>query len=101
ETYLTIRLLSVPFIIGTEALNNWYGGLGNTRIAMFVGVAVLVLNIWLNYALIEPRFGLPGYGVAGAAIASTISSGFGYLVIQSCLWLGVGHDTPRFSRGFS
>lgn len=100
ETYIIIRLLSVPFIIGTEALNNWYGGLGNTRMSLLVGVFVLVSNVAFNYALIEPRFGLPGYGIAGAAAASTIASTLGFLIILSCLWLRVGHEAPRFGDGF-
>ncbi len=92
--YLAPRLLSVAAIVGTEALNNWYGGLGNTRIALWVGVLTMVLNIIGNYALIEPRFGLPGYGAVGAAWASSLATWAGFLFV---LWLfsrGTGHDLP-------
>lgn len=99
EIYIAIRLLSVAPIIGTEALNNWYGGLGNTRISLLVGLFVLGTNVGLNYALIEPRFGLPGYGIAGAAAASTIASTLGFLSILACLWLRLGHKAPRFGNG--
>jgi MATE family multidrug resistance protein len=68
--YLMIRLLSVGPAVGIEALGNWYGGLGNTRAAMVAGVVAMVANVLGCYALIEPRFGLPGYGVAGSAWAS-------------------------------
>src|SRR5690349_14338085 len=62
--YMSIRLLGVAAIVGSEALGNWYGGLGNTRLAMIGGVVTMVTNVLGNYALIMPRFGLPGWGVA-------------------------------------
>ena len=40
--------------------SNYYGGLGHTRPSMVAGLVAMVANIALNYALIEPRFGLPG-----------------------------------------
>jgi MATE family multidrug resistance protein len=79
--YIAIRLYGVFAAIGIEALGNYYGGLGNTRPAMVAGVIAMVANIALNYALIEPHFGLPGYGVAGAAWASTLATVIGFLVI--------------------
>lgn len=80
-TYLATRLLSVGPAVGIEALGNWYGGLGNTRPSLVAGVVAMLLNLGLNYALIEPRFGLPGYGVSGAAWASTVASWGGFAVI--------------------
>ena len=79
--YLMIRLLSVGPAVGIEALGNWYGGLGNTRPAMVAGVVAMVINVIGCYALIEPRFGLPGYGVAGSAWASVIASWLGFAYI--------------------
>jgi MATE family multidrug resistance protein len=80
-SYLTIRLMSVAAAVGIEAIGNWYGGLGNTRPAMFAGVWVMIANIAGNYLLIEPRWGLPGYGAAGAAWASTLATWVGFFVI--------------------
>ncbi len=93
--YLEIRLLSVGAVVGAEALGNWYGGLGNTRMAMVASLVTMVANIALNYLLIEPRFGLPGYGVAGAAAASATASWVGFGVIALAFHRGVGHDAPR------
>ena len=81
QMYLAIRLLSVGPAVAMEALGNWYGGLGNTRPAMVAGVVAMPCNVFGNYLLIEPRWGLPGYGVAGAAWASTIATCIGLLVI--------------------
>jgi MATE family multidrug resistance protein len=79
--YLAIRLVSAGAAVGMEALGNWYGGLGNTRPAMQAGVLAMIANILLNYLLIEPRWGLRGYGVAGAAWASALSSWVGFFGI--------------------
>jgi MATE family multidrug resistance protein len=81
STYLTIRLTSVAAAVGVEALGNWYGGLGDTRPAMIAGVTTMFANLIGNYALIEPRFGLPGFGAAGAAWASALASWLGFAVI--------------------
>jgi MATE family multidrug resistance protein len=81
QTYLAIRLLSVGPAVAIEAIGNWYGGLGNTRVAMLGGVTAMLGNVLGCYLLIEPRFGLPGYGVAGAAWASVIGTCLGLLVI--------------------
>jgi multidrug resistance protein, MATE family len=88
--YLTIRMLGVAAFVGTEALGNWYGGLGNTRMAMVAGVITMVANIAGNYALIEPRFGLPGYGAAGAAWASTGACFLGFFVLLFSFLRGLG-----------
>jgi multidrug resistance protein, MATE family len=89
-TYVSIRLLAIGFMVGGEALGNWYGGLGNTRVAMVIGVATMIANVFLNYALIEPRFGLPGYGVAGAAWASVAASCAGFAVVLLLFVRGAG-----------
>lgn len=80
-TYMSIRLLSVGGAIGMEALANWYGGLGNTRVGMVASVVAMVANVLGCLALVQPRFGLPGFGVAGAAWASVIASWLGFAVV--------------------
>jgi MATE family multidrug resistance protein len=97
STYLAIRLLSVGPAVAIEAIGNWYGGLGNTRMAMLAGVTAMLGNVLGNYLLIEPRFGLPGYGVAGAAWASTLSTALGLLVLAIPFSRGWGAP-PRPAR---
>jgi MATE family multidrug resistance protein len=82
SSYMIIRLLSVPGAVGIEALGNWFGGLGKTRPAMIAGIVAMVANVFGNWLLIMPRFGMPGLGVAGAAWASAASSylGFAFLL---------------------
>jgi MATE family multidrug resistance protein len=93
--YVAIRLLSIAAVVGMEALGNWYGGLGNTRLAMVASIVTMVANIAGNHALIEPRFGLPGYGAVGAAWASTLASWLGFGVAAGAFALGIGCAQTR------
>lgn len=91
-TYIMWRLPSVGLAVATEALVNWYGGLGNTRLGMLCGLTAMVTNVILNYLLIEPHWGLPGYGVAGAAMASTIATGIGLIPAAVMFFSRRGHQ---------
>lgn len=95
STYMSIRFLSVGAIVGAEALGNWYGGLGNTRIAMVAGATAMVVNVVGCYGLILPRFGLPGFGVAGAGWASVCASWSGFAVVILAFWRDVHADSQR------
>ncbi len=86
--YMSIRLLSVGAVVGTEALGNWYGGLGNTRVHMIAGATAMGINVLGCYALIQPRFGLPGFGVAGSGWASVVASYSGFAVVAVTFWRG-------------
>jgi putative MATE family efflux protein len=59
-------------------------GAGDTRTPMKVNILINLINVIGNYALIYGHFGLPALGVAGAAIATSLSravGGFIYLVV--------------------
>lgn len=90
--YMSIRLLSVAAVIGTEALGNWYGGLENTRLQMVSSIVSMVVNVVACYLLIMPRFGLPGWGVAGAGWASVIASWCGFAVMFVPFLLRRGYE---------
>jgi MATE family multidrug resistance protein len=88
--YMSIRFLSVGAVVGTEAIGNWYGGLGNTRVALVAGIVAMVVNVVGCYVLIQPRFGLPGFGVAGAGWASVVASWSGFAVVGVAFARGLG-----------
>jgi len=77
--YLAIRLWSGGGAIGLEALGNYYGGLGNTRLPMRASVAAMATNVLLNWVLIDGRLGAPPMGVEGAALASVLSTSLAFL----------------------
>ena len=79
--YVELRLLAVMAAVGFEAIGNWYGGLGNTRVQMIASLVMMALNIALNYLLIEGHLGFPALGVEGAAIASVISTWVAFVIL--------------------
>ena len=49
-------------------------GVGKTRITMITNMIANVVNVTLNYCLIEGHFGFPALGIRGAAIATAIGT---------------------------
>jgi MATE family multidrug resistance protein len=98
-TYMSIRFLSVGAIVGSEALGNWFAGLGNTRVAMAAGATAMTVNVLGCYGSVQPHFGLPGFGVAGAAWASVVGSWCGFAVVAVALWRSSSAVAPRQSGG--
>lgn len=74
SAYMAIRLFSTGFIVATEALGNWFGGIGDTRVQMRASVITMVANIVLNWVLIYGKLGAPVMGVEGAALASSLAT---------------------------
>ncbi|HUJ56859.1 MAG TPA: MATE family efflux transporter [Kofleriaceae bacterium] len=93
--YMQIRMLSVAAIVGVEALGNWYGGLGNTRMQMIAGLVTMVAAVFCNWLLIDGHLGAPAMGVRGAALASTIASWLGLAYLAIAFWRGWGGAERR------
>ncbi|MEE8409155.1 MAG: MATE family efflux transporter [Myxococcota bacterium] len=87
--YIEIRLLAIGAVVATEALGNWYGGLGNTRLHMAAGLIAMVTNVFLNWVLITGNLGAPALGVEGAAIASVIATWSGFALLALVFATGV------------
>lgn len=88
--YMKIRLYAGGAAIGLEAIANYYGGLGNTRLPMIAQILAMVLNIGLNWVLIYGNLGAPAMGVQGAAWASAISTVLAFLFLFTCFYKGFG-----------
>ena len=70
------RIISMAFMA-----NNWalcicaaMRGIGETKITLRVNMTSNIVNVCLNYCLIEGHFGFPALGVRGAAIATAIGT---------------------------
>ncbi len=99
HTYMKIRMLSVGLAVGIEALGNYYGGTGNTSLQMKFNILAMVLNVALNWLLIDGNLGCPALGVAGAAWSSTISTGVAFAgFLGVFLWQGRGTGRPALRR---
>lgn len=71
--YMIWRLIGVGALGIYLAADNFYRGLGETRIPMVCGVAQLVLNCGVNYLLIFGKAGFPALGAVGAAIGTAVA----------------------------
>ena len=81
--YLAWRFWSIGAFIGMEALSNWFGGLGDTRVGLRASVVTMVANVALNWVFIYGHLGAPAMGVRGAALASGLATlaGLGLLLV--------------------
>lgn len=84
--YMAIRLLSAGAVVGAEALGNWFAGLGDTKVSMRASVTAMVVNIALNWVLIDGNLGAPAMGVHGAAWASVFASAAAFAVAGLAFW---------------
>ena len=71
--YMIWRLLGVGALGIYLAADNFYRGLGETRVPMLCGVAQLVVNCGVNYLLIFGKAGFPALGAKGAAIGTAVA----------------------------
>ena len=71
--YLAIMVWGFfPFALA-NAYSSTLRETGETFVPMVAGICAVVVNLCLNYILIFGHFGAPAMGVAGAALATTIS----------------------------
>lgn len=96
SAYLQIRLLTGGAAVGMEALGNFYGGLGNTRLPMVVSLTAMSLNVFGNWVLINGKLGAPALGVRGAALASALATGLAFALFLTLFLAGLG--APRVFR---
>lgn len=88
--YIVARLVTGGAAVGLEALANYFGGLGNTRLPMMAQILSMVLNVALCWVLIYGRFGLPELGVLGSGLAASIATLIAFLALLACFLLGFG-----------
>ena len=80
--YFNILILGsiVPLI--RHALASFFSGIGETRVIMVASVVGLLVNAGANYGLIFGNFGLPAWGIQGAAVG-TILGGIATVAVMA------------------
>ncbi len=80
KTYLFI--ISAGFIFNALRLtiNACQRGIGKTKISMLTNLVANIVNVCLNYLLINGYYGFPTLGIAGAAIATVIGNAVAFLI---------------------
>ena len=73
KEYLKFMLIGlVPFAL-TQSYSGTLRETGQTVVPMISGIIAVFVNLFFNYVLIFGNFGAPELGVAGAAIATSLS----------------------------
>ncbi|GIV34975.1 MAG: MATE family efflux transporter [Chitinophagales bacterium] len=74
--YLWVLLPSILFMYVFTVCKQFVDGLGRTTVGMYITLAGLVVNVFLNWVLIYGNLGMPRLEVHGAALATTITRAF-------------------------
>ena len=85
--YISVRMFAGIFYLLLGVFDNFYRGLGETRLPMYCGIAQLLLNFVFNYLLIYGNFGAPKLGAVGAALGTAIAQGIVAIALGATLWL--------------
>ncbi len=83
ETYLWITMPSMLFVAVIQVFENALRSINQVKLPLIFSAISIVLNVVLNYWLINGGLGIPALGVAGAAYATTISRAFQMVIL---LW---------------
>jgi MATE family multidrug resistance protein len=70
---------ALPMLL-SGCLSSFYSGIGKTWTIMWVNIVVTIVNIVFDYLLIFGKLFFPELGIAGAAIATAISSFFNLFI---------------------
>ena len=96
--YLVYRYAGLLPLLVFFMLRGVFDGIGWTRVGMLIGIGMNLVNVLLNWVLIFGHFGLPALGVAGAALASTLSSS---LAAAAIVAFGLRRSIRRRYRFFA
>lgn len=72
--YMRYRILGLPFFLLIVAYRGFFYGIGHTKIFLQSAIIVNLLNVILNTLLIYGTLGFPRMELAGAGLASTLST---------------------------
>lgn len=89
--YFKIVLIGMPFNALSLNMNAAQRGAGNTKIAMRANISANLVNLTINFLLINGNFGFPALGVKGAAIGTLL----GYMVAFSIALHGLLRSTSK------
>lgn len=95
--YLLVMVVGIiPFMI-SQVYASTLRETGETIVPMIAGVIAVFVNLLFNYLLIFGHFGFPKWGVAGAAVATTISRVVETIIVVA--WTHLHTDKNRFIQG--
>ncbi|MCL4685519.1 MATE family efflux transporter [Myxococcota bacterium] len=93
-SYIAMRPLGFVGLAIWLVLAAFFRGLGDTRTPLIATLIANGVNIVLDYGLVLGRLGLPGWGIAGAAVATSIAEWVGAVA------LAIAFARPALVRRF-
>jgi MATE family multidrug resistance protein len=81
---MSVRALGSVGLCCAATISAFFRGIGDTRTPLYATLAANGLNVVLDYGLIFGHFGLPAWGVVGAAAATAIAEWLYFFVL---LWM--------------
>lgn len=79
-TYFSIMALGTVIMLLSMSISAFWSGRGRTKVIMMVNLLVTILNVVFNYGLIFGNYGLPSYGIQGAAMGTLSAEAVGLLI---------------------
>ncbi|MGB9768421.1 MAG: MATE family efflux transporter [Dictyoglomus turgidum] len=79
--YLKYILIPSFLIVYMSIISSALRGSGDTKTPLYVSIVSNALNIFLDYVFVFGKFGFPKMGVAGAALATTLSRLLGMVIL--------------------
>ena len=98
--YLKIQMVGFTFMALTSTITATLRGVGNSRTAMIYNLIANVVNVVLNYLLIEGHYGFPRLEVAGASLATIIGQFVAFVLALIYIMKEAQYLHLRFSDGF-
>ena len=71
--FYILHVISLIPLLLFFSFKQFLEGIGNTRIAMVITIAINLINIVLNYGFIYGKLGLPALGLNGSGLATLIA----------------------------
>jgi putative MATE family efflux protein len=98
--YFKIQMVGFAFMALTTTITATLRGVGNSRTALTYNLIANVVNVVLNYLLIEGNFGFPRMEVAGASLATIIGQLVAFVFALIYIMKGDQYLHLRFTDGF-
>ncbi|MES2733676.1 MAG: MATE family efflux transporter [Bacteroidota bacterium] len=99
KDFLLIISISIIPLLLFNAVKQFSDGLSHTRIAMYITVVGLLINVFLNWLLIPGRWGFPAWGLNGAGVATLVARTWMAIIMVVYVWKSpTFHDYIRANQ---
>ena len=98
--YLKIQMIGLVPLALTSTFTATLRGVGHTRVAMYYNLAANLVNVVLNYVLINGHFGFPRLELAGASLATIIGQLVAFVMALRVVLKGDHYLHLRLKEGF-